>query len=96
MVYQGCDEEYAQQVTSEHKVFVKARNGTRRLRWVKKHSHADNHYLDCEVYAMAAAEMRGVRRLHLEQYEPEKEDREESRYTPEEEWIGKQENWMGG
>lgn len=96
MVYQGCDEEYAKQVTSEHKVFVKGKNGKRSLQWVVKHSHADNHYLDCEVYAMAAAEMLGVRQLHLELHEPEEETQKESCYTPEETWIGKQENWMGG
>lgn len=32
--------------------------------WKQKHSHGDNHYLDCEVYAFAAAEIMGVRELH--------------------------------
>ena len=105
---QGCDGEYAKQVTSEHKVYVRKKNGSRRLEWVAKHSHTDNHYLDCEVYAMTAAEMLGVRQLHLEPYKPEEKRQQEgryipegkaqqeSRYTPEEDWIGKQENWKGG
>lgn len=62
MVYQGCDMEYAEQVTAEHKIRVK---GSNQLVWVPKTSHADNHYLDCEVYAMAVADVLGVRTLSL-------------------------------
>ena len=36
MVYKDCDEEYATQVTSEHKAMVRAANGSRSLRWIKK------------------------------------------------------------
>ena len=95
MVYKGCDEEYAKQVTAEHKILVAGANGKRRLKWVEKHSHAANHYLDCEVYAMAAAEMLGVRRLHIEPYRqthaeiPQDEDNK-----PEEAWIRQEENWL--
>ena len=95
MVYKDCDEEYAKQVTAEHKVFVKAANGKRVLRWVLKHSHAANHYLDCEVYSMAAAEMLGVRVMHL-QTEPPEQKQSQSRplepYAPEESWIQENEN----
>ena len=49
-VYAGCDREYAEQVTAEHKVNVK-KGGRTTQEWVQKHSHGDNHYLDCEVYA---------------------------------------------
>lgn len=62
MVYQGCDMEYAEQITAEHKIKVK---GSNNLVWVPKTSHADNHYLDCEVYAMAVADVLGVRTLSL-------------------------------
>ena len=62
MVYQGCDMEYAEQITAEHKIKVK---GSNNLIWVPKTSHADNHYLDCEVYAMAVADVLGVRTLSL-------------------------------
>ena len=64
MVYSGCDMEYATQVTAEHKVNVKTPGGTKQV-WQKKSSHADNHYLDAEVYALAAADVMGVRTLHL-------------------------------
>lgn len=62
MVYKGCDIEYAEQVTAEHKIRIK---GSNNLVWVPKTSHADNHYLDCEVYAMAVADVLGVRTLSL-------------------------------
>lgn len=96
MVYKGCDSEYAKQVTSEHKVMERTANGTRKLKWVKKQSHGDNHYLDCEVYAMAAAEIMGVRHLHLQQQEEEQAEREkeEENHTPEEEWIHQEDNWL--
>lgn len=92
MVYQGCDMEYAKQVTSEHK--VSAKNGQKsELIWVKKTTHADNHYLDAEVYAMAAADMLGVRTLHLRDTRDEEADAEPE--TPEEKWINHNEKWIG-
>lgn len=88
MVFEGCDREYAEQVTAEHKVNVKSGNRTVQ-RWVPKRSHIDNHYLDAEVYALAAADISGVRTLHL-QDEAEakaKAERPEEAYAPEETWI---------
>lgn len=95
MVYQGCDEEYAKQVTAEHKVNVKNGNNSR-LEWVKKSSHADNHYLDAEVYAMAAADILGVRTLHLQSVETEikAESKENNQHVPEEKWIKEHESWL--
>lgn len=97
MVYEGCDREYAEQVTSEHKVNEKS--GSRIVqRWRSKHSHIDNHYLDCEVYSLAAADILGVRMLHLqveaerkEQLQRQQEERQE---TPEENWIRANEHWV--
>ena len=94
MVYKGCDSNYAQQVTAEQKVKAK-KNGVVRDTWVLKTSHADNHYLDCEVYAMTAAEIMGVRSLHLQSVREEEQQRPEPIPTPEENWIQKNENWMG-
>ncbi len=68
MVYKGCDIDYAEQVTSEHKVNVRSGKRTTQA-WELKTSHADNHYLDCEVYAMCAADILGVRSLHLQETE---------------------------
>lgn len=93
MVYKDCDEEYAKQVTSEHKVSTRAGNGKKVLKWEPKYSHADNHYLDCEVYALAAAEIRGVRNLHLEA-ELERQRPKQPEKSAEESWIEQNENWI--
>ena len=97
MVYAGCDMEYAQQVTAEHKINVK-KNGVVRQVWVSKRSHVDNHYLDAEVYALAAADIREVRTLHLRNEDPEEllTQKNEEPETPEEQWIRINENWLGG
>lgn len=96
MVYEGCDREYAEQVTAEHKINVKTNNGKVRQEWQQKTSHAVNHYLDCEVYAMAAADILGVRTLHLNEIKEEPPKKQEStQYAPEEEWISQHEgNWV--
>ncbi len=94
MVYKGCDEEYAAQVTAEHKIFIKRNgNGRPKMEWMPKSSHADNHFLDCEVYAMAAADTLGVRMLHLQNLQEPLEERKEQ-YTPEENWISENESWI--
>lgn len=96
MVYQGCDLEYAQQVTAEHK--VTQRTGSREVqRWVLKTSHGDNHYLDCEVYAAAAADVLGVRTLFLEEERPAEQVPAKApaqEVTQEEAWIQARENWL--
>lgn len=94
MVYSGCDMEYAQQVTSEHKVNVKGKGVTKQV-WQPKHSHADNHYLDAEVYALVAADILGVRTLHLSGKEiPNRIEEREEEKQPEEQWIKIHENWI--
>lgn len=94
MVYDGCDREYAEQVTAEHKVLVK--NGSKStMVWVPKKSHADNHYLDAEVYSMAAADIREVRTMHLWDAEPEDDVEKQEPESPEEQWIQQHESWLG-
>lgn len=97
MVYQGCDLEYAEQVTAEHKITERA-GGKEVQRWALKSSHADNHYLDCEVYAAAAADVMGVRSLFL-QNKPEEQTEAKKptatpQPTPEENWIRQNEEWI--
>lgn len=96
MVYKGCDEEYAQQVTAEHKVSVKNGKGQQTLVWQPKTEGADNHYLDCEVYCMAAADVKGVRNLFLQTKveEPAPKPAEKEMPTPEENWIRANEDWL--
>lgn len=98
MVYDGCDREYAEQVTAEHKVNIKTAGGRTVQRWVPKRSHIDNHYLDAEVYSLAAADNLGVRSFHLQDEEAIKEKtkrpEQSEEYTPEENWIKQNENWL--
>lgn len=96
MVFSGCDREYAEQVTAEHKVNVKTAGGRIAQSWVLKTSHGDNHFLDCEVYAMCAADMLGARTFHLQEVEvqPRTEVKPEPEPMPEETWIGENENWI--
>ncbi len=95
MVYSGCDEEYADQVTAEHKVNVR-RGKKSAQEWVPKTSHAANHYLDTEVYALCAADIMGVRMLHLKDDAPEppKAQPQTAAPAPEENWIRANENWF--
>lgn len=93
MVYKGCDREYAEQVTSEHKVLVKSSASKKREEWVKKTSHADNHYLDCEVYAACAADILGVRTLHLQNEEVRESNAPQSENT-DSEWIRNEKEWI--
>lgn len=93
MVYKGCDREYAKQVTAEHKVNVKNGNKTNQV-WTLKTSHADNHYLDCEVYCLAAADILGVRGVHLKKIKEVPKVTDKQEYAPEESWINNNENWI--
>lgn len=93
MVHKDCDEEFAQQVTAEHKINVKTNNGREKTEWRLKKSHGDNHYLDTEVYCMAAADLLGVRALHLQTVEEKPKNTQDSS-SPEESWIQKHEGWL--
>lgn len=96
MVYRGCEQDYADQVTAEHKI-VDRSGGREKQTWKLKTSHAANHYLDCEVYAMAAADVLGVRNLFLQNQVdevPNPKPEPQKQYTPEESWINQNENWI--
>ena len=93
MVHNGCDEEYAKQVTAEHKI-MERKSGKKRMIWTVKTSHADNHYLDTEVYAFAAADIMGVRQMFL-QNEDEKPEEKVQQPQEEDNWIKSGDNWMG-
>ena len=98
MVHQGCDLDYAEQVTAEHKITERS-GGKEVQKWVPKASHAANHYLDCEVYAAAAADMQGVRSLFL-QNRVEDKPQEAKKPAPrqerpaEESWINQNDTWI--
>ena len=95
MVYHGVDPEYCEQVTSEHKVAERTASGNKgNLKWRPKHSHPNNHYLDCEVYAAAAADLCHVRELFLQSKTDEKPAQPQAAPTPEEGWIHQNESWI--
>ncbi len=96
MVHAECDYEYAMQVTAEHKVNVKSKSGTVKNVWQLKNSHGDNHYLDTEVYAMAAADILGVRSLHLQNEDVPNRKEPAGGETAEEQWIKANEGWLNG
>ena len=97
MVHKDCDLEYAEQVTAEHKITERA-GGKEVQRWALKSSHADNHYLDCEVYAAAAADVLEVRSLFLKNPDQGEEQAKPAapkpQPAPEENWIQQNENWV--
>lgn len=97
MIPQDCDIEYADQIIAEHKINVR-KNGKIRQMWVPKTSHRPNHYLDCEVYAMCAADMLDIRMIHLENLEesvPDLEPRNVSESVgSEESWLSISDNWL--
>lgn len=94
MVYKGCDREYAEQVTAEQKMKIKTAGGRIVEKWQLKKSHVDNHYGDCEKYALAAADIRGVRTLHLDTLEMPQETQAKSQSHNEENWINVNEGWL--
>ena len=100
MVHKDCDLEYAEQVTAEHKITERSK-GKVVQRWALKASHAANHYLDCEVYAAAAADVLEVRSLFLQNQDStaekpqEKADQTPRQETaPEENWIRQSGEWI--
>lgn len=99
MVFDGIDLEYCTQVTAEHKITEKGGGGKLLTRWVQKTSHADNHYLDCEVYGMAAADILGVRSLFLQDNNSAPVARDPVVNSPpqrqeEEQWIQQDNSWI--
>ena len=60
----GLPDSYIKQFTAEHKILIRnKKTGKAQERWVKKRESAPNHYLDAEVYAIAAADM--IRALNM-------------------------------
>ena len=64
LLHSGCDPEYAEMVTAEHKVIHRVR-GHLVSQWEPKVTGGDNHYLDAEVYAACAADLLGMRSIYL-------------------------------
>lgn len=86
MVFKGCDQAYAEQVTAEQLVTGKTGDT-----WVPKTTHAANHYLDAEVYNFVAADLCGVRYLYLRDAPVVKAERNDE--IPQQDWIPNKSDW---
>ncbi len=63
-LYRDPSDEYLSQFTSEHKILIRNRTtGKAKEIWQKKKEASANHYLDAEVYALAAADI--IRALNM-------------------------------
>lgn len=103
MVFRDCDREYAEQICSEEKVIEKVA-GREVAKWKPKTSHADNHYLDAEVYCWVAADLLHVRYLQPEQGQQGQQPQEQQKPAPKpqqddfirggDDWIKGGEDWI--
>jgi phage terminase large subunit GpA-like protein len=95
-IFKNPSEEYLAQFTSEHKILIRNRTtGRAKEIWQKKKEASANHFLDAEVYALAAADI--IRALNIRKddatrvYQPKAKEQGHSR----EGWIRKREgSWL--
>jgi len=94
-IFRNPTDEYLNQFTSEHKVLVRNRNtGRAKEVWQKKKTAMANHYLDAEVYAVAAADI--IRALNIRKDESVRVHQQiVSQDTSRGNWIKKREgSWL--
>lgn len=96
-IYTGIDEEYVEQICAERKILVRdKRSGRIREVWTPKIGYEKrNHYLDCEVYAAAAADMLRISQLRPPEnsghYDPTRRPGQETG-----DFIGEHSDFIGG
>ena len=61
-IYEGVDDQYLQEMSSEHKVLERS-GKIERERWVKKAGHRQNHFWDTEVLNRAVAKLMRIDQL---------------------------------
>ena len=74
MLNADCDREFAEQITSEHRV-IQTKGGRAVETWEKKTSAKQNHWLDCSVYSFAVADL--VHMRQLQEDEPQAQEQAE-------------------
>lgn len=95
MVFKDCDREYAEQISSEEKI-LERRGALDYWVWKPKTSNAQNHYLDCEVYAALAADLMHVRYLSeadIRQSESPKKQ-QKSTFVNADNWLKNNKDWI--
>ena len=95
MVCHDVTQEYADMIVSEQPVSRQNRKtGALERSWEKISSHAANHYLDCEVYALTAARIIGVQTIVPQEIEtPKKQPRQTPQSQPDG-WLGNTSGWL--
>ena len=89
-IFKNPSNEYLLQFTSEHKILIRNRTtGKAKEVWQKKKEASANHYLDAEVYGLAAADI--IRALNIRKDDSIKIHREQNRKN----WVRKTEgSWI--
>lgn len=92
-IFKNHTEEYLNQMASEHKVLIRNKTtGRAKELWQKKKEAIANHYLDAEVYALAAADI--IRALNLRKDDSKKVYKKEDG-AGRESWIRRREgSWL--
>ncbi len=93
-IFSNPSDDYLSQFASEHKVLVRNRNtGKAKEVWQKKKGVSANHYLDCEVYAVSAADIIRALNIRKEDLSVHKPSNHES--DSRQRWIRKHEGaWL--
>ncbi|MDD5422582.1 MAG: phage terminase large subunit family protein [Candidatus Omnitrophica bacterium] len=91
-IFQSPTDEYLNQMASEHKVLIRNKTtGRAKELWQKKKEAIANHFLDAEVYALAAADI--IRALNIRKDDSKRVYKKEA--TNKETWIRRREGtWL--
>lgn len=98
--FAGVEMDYVRQICSEHKVRVTTKLGDKGV-WEKKDGQRQNHYLDCEVLALAAAEKEGVAEIDdgpAEEFEQQQQKQSAAKpvsaHNDDDDWIHTPDGWL--
>jgi len=91
-IFRNPTDEYLNQMASEHKILIRNRTtGRAKELWQKKKEALANHFLDAEVYALAAADI--IRALNIRKDDSKRVYKKEA--TDQESWIRRREgSWL--
>lgn len=93
-IHKDPSQEYVTQMCSEHNSIVYDRRTKKaRMEWTLVPGHRANHFWDCEVYGVAAAEMLRIFYLQPEEEQRKPTDQQEED-KPKTSWVNKRSGWM--
>lgn len=95
--YHGIDDDYLKQITSEHKVRERGRNGKYRVVWKMRPGVNQNHYRDTRIYGMCLADILKVWTWTKEDLSPQATpSQSRSQQGDDDDFIGGNKNFIGG